>query len=113
MERINFARLGYDQDAISRLVLLDLEREKQRLAAKITETQEILGGKLRAKTLSSNGTGKKKHNMSAEGRAAVAAAQKRRWAKVKREKKALAAKPRRTKAAKPKLKPKAVAKAAE
>ena len=107
MERINFARLGYSQEDLSRLILRDLEVEKDRLTAKIIETQQILGkapksfrAKLtgrKATAVIANGTGKRTHKMSKAGREAVAAAQKRRWAKVRREKKALAAKPRRSK----------------
>ena len=91
MERLNYNRFGYTEADLGRLVLADLERQREHITQRIAATEQLLG--THRKTLAKpRNSDQRTNHMSAAGRAAVAAAQKRRWAKVKREKKAAAAK---------------------
>lgn len=96
--------------------LISLTTKQLRRAADLKEKIEALNKELASilsTTASVSAKGPKKHGMSAAGRAAVAAAQKARWAKIKAGKPAVKAtgKKKRTMSAAAKAKISAAAKA--
>ena len=73
--------------------LLGLEQNRQRIAAQIAEVQRLLAPRHRPTPLPA--AGKPKRTISAAGRKRIAAAQRRRWAALKKAKKESALKKRR------------------
>ena len=73
--------------------LLGYQHQLQNIESKMAELRRQLGGTPRkaASSAAKPAAGPRKHRMSAEGRARIAAAQRARWAKVKKAKKAVAA----------------------
>jgi len=73
--------------------LVGYQHQLEHIETKMAELRRQLGGAApKAASASAKPAGRpKKHRMSAEGRARIAAAQRARWAKVKRAKKAAAA----------------------
>jgi hypothetical protein len=68
--------------------LVGYQRQLEEIQGKMTELRRRLGGSAgRATAAKSNGVAKgpRKHRMSAEGRARIAAAQRARWAKFKKK----------------------------
>ncbi len=66
--------------------LIGYRQQLQQIDAKMADVRGMLGGSAGAtpvKHAEARAPGKKKHRMSAEGRARIAAAQRARWAKVK------------------------------
>ena len=67
--------------------LVGYQQHLRQIEAKMAELRGMLGQTPAAAPVAKSarkGTGKQKHRMSAEGRARIAAAQRARWAKVKR-----------------------------
>jgi hypothetical protein len=68
--------------------LVGYQQHLQQIEAKMAELRRMLGrapaAAPAAKRASKAGPRKQKHRMSAEGRARIAAAQRARWAKVKK-----------------------------
>ena len=68
--------------------LVGYQQQLQQIEAKMADLRRLLGDKPAAapavKRAPKAATGKQRHRMSAEGRARIAAAQKARWAKVKK-----------------------------
>jgi hypothetical protein len=65
--------------------LLGYQSQLADIMAKIADIQRRLGGPLSARTSAPSGTRpNKKHIISAEGRARIAAAQRKRWAAAKK-----------------------------
>jgi hypothetical protein len=68
--------------------LLGYQHQLEHIEAKMAELRRQLGGTHKAaSTAAKPAAGPRKHRMSAEGRARIAAAQRARWAKVKKAKK--------------------------
>lgn len=65
--------------------LLGYQRQLEEIQSKMAELRRRLGGKGPAPAVASPGKSPRKHRMSAEGRARIAAAQKARWAKFKKK----------------------------
>jgi cell division septum initiation protein DivIVA len=66
--------------------LLGYQAEQKRIQAAIADLQKrIGGGKSSSATPKSTPVARKKHRISAEGRARIAAAQRKRWAASKKE----------------------------
>ena len=65
--------------------LIGYDQQLRRIEAKMMEIRGILGGAAGKRPAKHSGgaLARKKHRMSAEGRARIAAAQRARWAKVK------------------------------
>jgi hypothetical protein len=64
--------------------LLGYQAEQKRIQSAIADLQRRIGGKSSA-TPKSTPVARKKHRISAEGRARIAAAQRKRWAAAKKE----------------------------
>ena len=69
--------------------LVGYQQHLQQIEAKMAELRRMLGEKPAAASAAKRvarkaAPGKQKHRMSAEGRARIAAAQRARWAKVKK-----------------------------
>jgi hypothetical protein len=64
--------------------LLGYQAEQKRIQAAISDLQKRIGGKS-ATPKPSPPVARKKHRISAEGRARIAAAQRKRWAASKKE----------------------------
>ena len=79
--------------------ILGFEEQKRRLDVKIAELRAMLSHGSDGATSSPKPTGRKKRGMSAAGRKAIAAAQRKRWAAAK----AATATPKATKKPKRKL----------
>jgi len=76
----------YNDPALLQAALVGYKAELSRINKAIAELQQLLGkgvGSIAAVTV---GPVRKLRNISAEGRAKIAAAQRRRWAAVKRAK---------------------------
>jgi hypothetical protein len=66
--------------------LLGYQAEQKRIQAAISDLQKRIGGKsVTPTTPKSPPAVRKKHRISAEGRARIAAAQRKRWAASKKE----------------------------
>ena len=67
--------------------LLGYQAEQKRIQAAIADLQKRIGGKSATPKSSapSPPAARKKHRISAEGRARIAAAQRKRWAAAKKE----------------------------
>lgn len=65
--------------------LIGYGQQLQQIEAKMADIRRMLSGSAGDRPVKQGAaaTGKKKHRMSAEGRARIAAAQRARWAKVK------------------------------
>jgi hypothetical protein len=63
--------------------LLGYQAEQKRIQTAISDLQKRIGGK--SATPKSPPAARKKHRISAEGRARIAAAQRKRWAASKKE----------------------------
>jgi hypothetical protein len=75
---------GSSLDDISRWVLLGMEQDRQAILAHIAEITAKLDG-ARGSSPRRRGSSRGAHRISPEGRAAIAAAQSKRWAKTRRE----------------------------
>ena len=67
--------------------LIGYQHQAQEIQAKIAELRRMIGGGTPAKKAPAKKAAaprKQKHNMSPEGRARIAAAQRARWAKAKK-----------------------------
>jgi hypothetical protein len=65
--------------------LLGYQAEQKRIQAAISDLQKRIGGKSATPKPASPPAARKKHRISAEGRARIAAAQRKRWAASKKE----------------------------
>jgi hypothetical protein len=65
--------------------LLGYQAEQKRIQAAIADLQKRIGGGKSTVTTKSPPVARKKHRISAEGRARIAAAQRKRWAASKKE----------------------------
>jgi hypothetical protein len=68
--------------------LLGYQAEQKRIQAAIADLQKRIGSKgatPKSSSSSSQPAARKKHRISAEGRARIAAAQRKRWAAAKKE----------------------------
>ena len=80
--------LKLDQGTLE-AALLGYQHQLEHIESKMAELRRQLGGTARktASSAAKPAAGPRKHQMSAEGRARIAAAQRARWAKVKKAKK--------------------------
>ena len=72
-------------NSILEAALLGYQAEQKRIQAAIADIQKRLGGKSTTAPKSAPPARRKKHRISAEGRARIAAAQRKRWAASKKE----------------------------
>jgi peptidoglycan hydrolase CwlO-like protein len=83
--------LQLDQGTLQ-AALLGYQHQLEQIETKMAELRRQLGGTARKTAPAAKpAAGPRKHRMSAEGRARIAAAQRARWAKVKKGKKAATA----------------------
>jgi len=78
--------------AILGAALEGLENQKKRLEEQIASVRAMLGGRSYTPTTTSSvtvesGSGRRKRNLSPEARERIAAAQKKRWAAYRKDKK--------------------------
>jgi hypothetical protein len=73
-----------DRDVMN-AALIGYEQELERIKGKIVELQRQLGKNTLAAASAVRPRGARKHHVSAEGRARIAAAQRKRWAAAKRQ----------------------------
>ena len=64
---------------ILKAALIGYQQELERVKGKIAQLRRMAGGRAAGRTAKA-----RKHHVSAEGRARIAAAQRKRWAAVKR-----------------------------
>jgi hypothetical protein len=69
---------------ILQAALLGYQQQLEEINAKIADLRRRLGGRGAAPTAAPPKSSPKKHRISAEGRARIAAAQRRRWAAAKK-----------------------------
>ena len=72
-------------DGILEAAILGFEAQRERLAEQIAELRVMLDGRPSESTATSEAPKGKRRKMSAAGRARIAAAQRKRWAKLKGE----------------------------
>jgi hypothetical protein len=72
-------------NTILEAALLGYQAEQKRIQAAIAELQKRIGGKSATPKAPPVAVARKKHRISAEGRARIAAAQRKRWAAAKKE----------------------------
>lgn len=73
---------AYDKETL-RMALLGYERQHNEIGQKIQNLRNWLDGKTKPEAIASH---KHHHRMSAEGRARIAEAQRKRWAEHRRQK---------------------------
>jgi peptidoglycan hydrolase CwlO-like protein len=77
----------YTEEQLLRLILADLEAQHAAITLKVAELKAQIAALTPGKRSAKNVAKPNQHRMSAEGRARVIAAQKKRWAKVRKEQK--------------------------
>ena len=79
------ARTGTEDRSVLEAALIGYQAQRADITAKMTDIQRRIGGKSAKIPVTLNGARPhKKHRISAEGRARIAAAQRRRWAVQKK-----------------------------
>ena len=84
----DMARTKGTDNSFLEAALVGYEQQLASLTAKIADIKKRLGGRspMNVATPLTSGVRRKKHRISAEGRARIAAAQKKRWAAAKKAK---------------------------
>jgi hypothetical protein len=87
---MSMARTKDTDSSFLEAALIGYQHQLASVTAKITEIKSRLGVRtpMNVAPLARNGSKRKKHRISAEGRARIAAAQTKRWAAAKRAKSA-------------------------
>jgi hypothetical protein len=80
------ARTNGTDSSFLEAALVGYQHQLAAVTAKIAEIKKRLGVRapMNVSTPSTNGTRRKKHRISAQGRARIAAAQKKRWSAAKK-----------------------------